>query len=573
MEELNGGASPRNDADSACRRRYFTDNPVPMAEVELDRRRGRCTAFNPNAALVRLLGAGSVEELQSCLGELAPEGLPTELLEPTTRLLEQGGQQSAEISLSSLDGRPLRIRLQAVPDGAAADTVLLTATEVSDDTTVREQLNLLSLLPETNPNMVFVLENGSRVSYVNPAARRWLRDQASEPLEGLLRLLAGYRVDSSAEGATDAGDRLVQTAEDGRRYSIRVASIAGTLRQMITVTDVTEEHRLRLQHDVFETAFETATNPMLITDDQYRIEYVNPAFTRYYGYTAEEARGLNPRILNPGKEAYRDLGFPRESYDALFSRLWSELKENGHYEADLANLRADGSIRWMRAVLTRIVLSEDSPPKYLGVHIDVDETRRHEEAARLEILQTIARVGELRDNETGRHMRRVGLYARRLAETLQMPARYCMDMESYAPLHDIGKVGISDEILLAPRRLTSEEFELIKRHTTLGHGILVEAPSMQMAADIALGHHERFDGGGYPHGRADDAIPMSARIVALVDVYDALRGKRPYKERWDHRTAREEILSGKGSHFCPEVVDAFEKIEAEFEEISVFHAD
>lgn len=582
------------DGASIARRDYFTDSPVPMAEIPrsvverllhvagegevetsepADQFCDPCTAFVPNGAMVRLFAASDGEELQHHIREFVEHAEGAGLLDFARSVLADEDGASVELSLKKSDGRALRIRVQGALAGEHSETVLLSATEVTGADGLREQLNLLSMLPETNPAMVFVLEGTDDVIYMNPAARRWLRERGLQPTEGVQILIS----DSSSSGPSgrpvieSTGPILVEY--DGRRYRTTVAPMPGTRRRMITAEDVTEEHRLRVERNVFEKAFETASNPMLITDEDMRIEYVNAAFSAYYGYDVEQARGENPRILNPGKEAYANLGVDEAAYEELFSTMRTSLVEHGHHEADVVNLRADGTVGWMRAILTRIRVAREGPVKYLGVHVDVDQMRRREEAARLEILQTIAKVGELRDNETGQHMRRVGLYARRIAETLGMPGKYCSDIQVYAPLHDIGKVGIADEILLAPRKLTNGEFEIIKRHTTLGHGILADASSMEMAADIALSHHERFDGNGYPYGLEGDAIPWSARIVALADVYDALRGNRPYKDAWDHSATCREIFSLRGTQFCPTVVDAFEKVEADFEHISISYAD
>ncbi len=585
----------RCESFDSARRSYFTDSPVPMAEfpvsvleevvrfVEETRATGtegarefcaRCTSVEPNAAMVRLLAAGDREEVQNHLRDIVSGGRGADLLGfAKTLLWGPDGGTSAEVSLRRFDGGALRIRLHASRTSPSADTVLLSASEITGEDTLREQLNLLSMLPETNPAMVFVLEASEVVLYMNPAARRWLRERDVKPIEGIRILVpetpsAGY----SGAASQEPGKPILVEDRD-RRYRTTVASIPGTNRRMITAADVTEEHQLRVERDVFERAFEMTSNPMLITDDEERIEYVNAAFSRYYGYDVEDVRGRTPAVLNPGRAAYNDLGVDEAEYEKLFRGMRTSLAEHGHHEADVANRSADGTVRWIRAILSRITVADDAPPKYLGIHVDVDEMRRREEAARLEILETIAKVGELRDNETGRHMHRVGLYARRIAETLGMPAKYCSDIQVYAPLHDIGKVGISDEILLAPRKLSDEEFEIIKGHTTLGYGILSDAASMEMAADIALGHHERFEGNGYPHGVSNDAIPWSARIVAIADVYDALRGERPYKKAWDHQAAVREILSLTGRQFCPTVVEAFRKVESDFEQISVSYAD
>lgn len=145
-----------------------------------------------------------------------------------------------------------------------------------------------------------------------------------------------------------------------------------------------------------------------------------------------------------------------------------------------------------------------------------------------------------------------------------MPAEFTRRIELFSPLHDIGKVGIPDQILLAPRSLTAEEFALMKTHTDLGYQILVGKQSLEMAAEIARYHHERYDGTGYPLGLAGGAIPIAARITAVADVYDALTSDRPYKPAWSHGDAVELIREERGRQFDPNVVDAFETVAEEF---------
>ncbi len=192
---------------------------------------------------------------------------------------------------------------------------------------------------------------------------------------------------------------------------------------------------------------------------------------------------------------------------------------------------------------------------------------------------SLAKLAESRDPETGAHLERMREYCRVIAEHLSKQDAYRDDVDEdfiqtlylTSPLHDIGKVGIPDNVLLKPGRLTEEEFEVMKEHTTIGANALGAAAKehphatfLQMAREIALTHHEKFDGSGYPGGRVEDRIPLCGRIVALADVYDALTTKRVYKPAYGHDTARSIILDGKGAHFDPAVVDAFVACEAEF---------
>jgi two-component system response regulator RpfG len=176
-----------------------------------------------------------------------------------------------------------------------------------------------------------------------------------------------------------------------------------------------------------------------------------------------------------------------------------------------------------------------------------------------ETLLRLARAGEYRDEETGNHIIRMAKYSRIIAEQLGMPDEDAEVIEMAAPMHDIGKIGIRDEILLKPGKLTADEFEIMKRHTLIGYEILKDSPSkfLQMGGIIALGHHEKYDGTGYPHGLKGNDIPIEARIVAVADVFDALVSERPYKNAWSTEAALEYMESNSGKHFDPNVFNAF----------------
>lgn len=198
------------------------------------------------------------------------------------------------------------------------------------------------------------------------------------------------------------------------------------------------------------------------------------------------------------------------------------------------------------------------------------------------VIFSLARLAESRDPETGNHLERIRYYSRTLAETMFQSASRPPELDTLfienifltSPLHDIGKIGIPDAILLKPGLYNDEEFTIMKDHCRIGFETLNEAlvryPNadyLRMSAEIALHHHERFDGTGYPEGLKGNEIPLSARIVALADVYDALVNKRVYKEAYPHKKARAIILEGSGKHFDPLVVDAFLECQKKFIEI------
>ena len=225
-------------------------------------------------------------------------------------------------------------------------------------------------------------------------------------------------------------------------------------------------------------------------------------------------------------------------------------------------------------------------------HLELEVRRRTAEmlAARDATIHALASLAETRDLETGNHIRRTQRYVRLLAEQLRGHPRFadflCGDgiielLFKCAPLHDIGKVGIPDHILLKPGRFDAAEFEIMKRHTTLGRDAIERAardvgadlPFLRVAEQIVHGHHEKWDGSGYPQGLAGDAIPIPARLMALADVYDALISRRVYKAGMPHEQAAAIILAGAGTHFDPDVVDAFRRLQEAFQLVARTYAD
>lgn len=204
-------------------------------------------------------------------------------------------------------------------------------------------------------------------------------------------------------------------------------------------------------------------------------------------------------------------------------------------------------------------------------------------------IYAMATLAETRDNETGNHIRRTQNYVITLATKLAENPKYAIQMPRHdiellyksAPLHDIGKIGIPDRILLKPGRLTPEEFEIMKTHAAIGKSSIEAAEQLvgmpdsflRFAKEIAGSHHEKWDGSGYPEGLAGEAIPLSARLMALADVYDALISKRVYKEAFTHEMARNIIIQGRGTHFDPAVIDAFIALEQDFIDIARRYSD
>lgn len=185
---------------------------------------------------------------------------------------------------------------------------------------------------------------------------------------------------------------------------------------------------------------------------------------------------------------------------------------------------------------------------------------------RYDSLDTIHRLSiaaEYRDPETGAHIQRMSRYSAAIAHELGLDKQTVESILTASPMHDVGKIGVPDGILMKPQRLTPEEWEVMKEHTTIGGRILGKSRKafIQLSAEIALTHHEKWDGSGYPNGLKGKKIPLSGRIVALADVFDALTSSRPYKEAFSVETAFDIIKKSKGTHFDPDIVKAFFNIE------------
>jgi putative two-component system response regulator len=218
----------------------------------------------------------------------------------------------------------------------------------------------------------------------------------------------------------------------------------------------------------------------------------------------------------------------------------------------------------------------------------------YKRAKELEFIQDVtilamASLAETRDNETGNHLRRTQGYILALTDYLQRHPHFSLLLTrtnieliyKSAPLHDIGKVGIPDAILLKPGKLTVDEFVIMKTHAALGR-IAIEnaereigrnAPFLNFAKEIAGSHHEKWDGSGYPEGLVGEQIPISARLMAVADVYDALVSERPYKRSMTHEQAAKIIIDGRGQHFDPDIIDAFIELQERFQEIAKKFSD
>ena len=341
--------------------------------------------------------------------------------------------------------------------------------------------------------------------------------------------------------------------------------------------DRRERRALEQWRAVMITAMADLPVGVMITSPEIRnppptIEWVNDALTRMTGFDREELIGATPRLFQG----------PNTSRETL-DRLVAALERGEGYEDETVNYRKDGQpydVIWS----IRPVVDESGRPHHF-VSVQQDVTARNRQREELEqaveartaelsqsyadVLDRLATAGEYRDDQTGRHTERVGAVAALIAEELGRSENEREILRKGARLHDVGKIGIPDGVLLKPGKLTEAEFEGIKSHTTIGERILSGSRSrlVQTAALIARSHHERWDGRGYPDGLAGDAVPLFGRITAVADVLDALTHERPYKEAWPLAAAFAEIERQGGAQFDPQVVDALGRRRAEAEAI------
>ncbi|MBK6846792.1 MAG: response regulator [Proteobacteria bacterium] len=343
--------------------------------------------------------------------------------------------------------------------------------------------------------------------------------------------------------------------------------ITAALDQSRQQRDLRRHHAAReLDLQTYRHTFASALDPMMISDLDGHLLQVNDAFAQLYGVARSEALLCRPTLVS---------GLDLRGTD--WPTIHATLSCTGHWSGEVGN---NGRISLLS--VSRIADDAGVPYAYGAVEKDVSARHRLEEqtrTAQYEVILALARLAEYRDPETGAHLDRIRNYCRVLATQLAknpdfaqvIDRAYIEGIYYSSPLHDIGKVGIPDAVLLKPQRLDADEWQIMRRHTLIGAEVLSAAGRslsekswLTLALTIAQQHHEKWDGSGYPGGLRGTAIDLSARIVALADAYDAITSKRSYKEPLSHETARQRIVADSGTHFDPEVVAAFIEVEHEF---------
>ncbi|MGD9968940.1 MAG: HD domain-containing phosphohydrolase [Sulfuricurvum sp.] len=287
------------------------------------------------------------------------------------------------------------------------------------------------------------------------------------------------------------------------------------------------------------------------TNLQGEIIYVNNAFSALSGYSQEE-------MVQKGHQLIRHADVPATFY----SDLWKTILDKKTWHGRIKNRKKDGSYYITDTTIKPILDEFGHIIEFISIGYDI--TRLHDLNEEIwntqqEMLNLLGEIGETRSNETGNHVKRVSHYSRLLAELYGLGEEEIRLVYSASPMHDIGKIGIPDSILLKPAKLEPDEYEIMKTHSAIGHDILKSSnrPLLKAAAIIAHEHHEKFDGSGYPRGLKGDQIHIYGRITALADVFDALSCERVYKKAWPMEKIIELVVNERGRHFDPDLVDIF----------------
>lgn len=341
------------------------------------------------------------------------------------------------------------------------------------------------------------------------------------------------------------------------------------------------EQALKESEEKYRTILESMEEGYYEVDFDSNFTFVNDSMSTILGFPKAEMLKVN----------YRE--FMDEKNAQIVSENFAACRRTGKsVKAFDCEFNKDDQVLFIEASVSMLQDSKDEPIGFRGIIRDRTEKKKLEmnliesyknlQEARAATILGLAKLAEYRDEGTGTHLERIREYAKMLAQEMRkipkyvdyVTPEYIDDIFQSSILHDIGKVGIPDAILLKPGRLTPEEFEVIKRHTTFGgdairaiESRIKESSFLFMGKEIAYNHHEKWDGSGYPRGLKGDEIPLSARIVALADVYDALTTKRFYKEAYTHEKSKQIILDLKQIHFDPQVVDAFVKLENAFDRL------
>jgi PAS domain S-box-containing protein len=287
------------------------------------------------------------------------------------------------------------------------------------------------------------------------------------------------------------------------------------------------------------------------TDLKGRITYVNDEFCKISGYSKEELLGKNHNIVRHP-----------DSHKIVYENLWDTIQHKQIWKGEVKNLKKDGGYYVVQSIVMPILNSNKDIEEYISVRhdtTDIYNLKQEIEDTQKEVIFTMGAIGETRSKETGNHVKRVAEYSRILAQYAGLSDEEVILLAEASPMHDIGKVGIHGNILHKPGKLTDNEFAIMRTHAELGYKMLAHSnrPLLKTAAKVALEHHERWDGTGYPNYLKGKEISIEGRITAVADVFDALGSARVYKEAWDDEKIFEYFKDQRGKQFDPKLIDLF----------------
>lgn len=344
-----------------------------------------------------------------------------------------------------------------------------------------------------------------------------------------------------ADGEVRAVESRGQLERDDDGNPVRLFGAAQDITERLDTED-----ELRVQGQILDQV----EAGIFTINHERRVTHWSRGAERLYGWTREEAvgrRGSELKLIS-----LRSLEAASEARDRTLSgRTW---------EGNLELIHKHGRTIQVQCALSPVISSDGEVAGIVAVTVDVSEQKRHEDElarSREETIHRLARAMETRDRDTGGHIERIGAWAAMIGGRVGLPRGQVEGLRVASPMHDVGKIGISDQVLRKPGPLTVEERAEMERHVDIGHRILAGSGVgvLDLAAEIALTHHEWFDGTGYPRGLRGQEIPLSGRIVAVADVFDALTSDRVYRPAMPVHEAIELMRSERGTHFDPEVLD------------------
>lgn len=314
-----------------------------------------------------------------------------------------------------------------------------------------------------------------------------------------------------------------------------------------------KDHMIKKQTQLlaqYKVAIDTGSI-VSITDKSGKIIYANDKFCAISGYSEDELIGQPHSIIRHP-----------DNNPEVFADMWKKLSSKQSWQGLLQNRRKNGDSYYVQTLITPILDTEGEIAEYFSIRHDLTEVFELQDElvqTQKEIIFKLSEVSESRSEEAGNHIKRVALYAKLLASLLKLDQKSIDEIYFASPMHDIGKIGIPDNILLKPGSLTIDEWKTMQTHSKIGHDIFKDSKSsiLQASAIISHEHHEKFDGSGYPRGLQNEEIHIYARIVSLVDVFDALGTKRVYKDAWTMDKILTLIKEERGKHFDPQIVDIF----------------